>query len=84
MKSPVSPSTTPTRHLPASPLANWKGATFKMEIQTDGDLKLDFEDLVDELNQFEQDAKALKDRIARLMDDAKVAFDVGDPVQADD
>jgi hypothetical protein len=55
-----------------------------MESQTDGDLKLDFEDLVDELTQFEQDAKALKDRIAQLMDDAKVAFDVGDTVQADD
>jgi len=55
-----------------------------MEYQTDGDLKLDFEDLVEELDQFEEDAKVLKNRIAQLMDDAKVAFDVGDTVQADD
>lgn len=55
-----------------------------METHADADLKLDFEDLVEELNQFEQDAKVLKDRIAQLMDEAKVAFDVGDDAQADD
>ncbi len=55
-----------------------------MDYQADGDLKLDFEDLVEELDQFEQEAKVLKDRIARLMDDAKVAFEVGEPVQTED
>ena len=55
-----------------------------MDFQADGDLKLDFEDLVEELNQFEEEAKALKDRIDRLMVDAKVTFDVGETDQADD
>lgn len=43
-----------------------------MDDRPNGDLVLDFEDLVEELNQFERDAEQLKDRIACLMDDAKV------------
>ena len=35
------------------------------------DLKLDFEDLVKELDQFEQDAKSLQNRIDQFMSDAK-------------
>ena len=35
------------------------------------DPNLDYEDLVDELDQFEQEAKSLKERIARFMQDAQ-------------
>ena len=37
------------------------------------DQNLDYEDLVDELDQFEQEAKSLKERIARFMQDAQEA-----------
>ena len=37
------------------------------------DPNLDYEDLVDELDQFEQEAKSLKERIARFMQDAQEA-----------
>ena len=37
------------------------------------DPNLDYEDLVDELDQFEQEAKSLKERIARFMKDAQEA-----------
>jgi uncharacterized coiled-coil DUF342 family protein len=43
-----------------------------MEIRV-SDPNLDFEDLVDELDQFEQEAKSLKERIARFMQDAQAA-----------
>ena len=43
-----------------------------MDDRPNGDLVLDFEDLVEELDQFERDAEQLKDRIACLIDDAKV------------
>ena len=36
-----------------------------------------FEDLVEELDQFEQDLQVLQDRIGRFMDDAKQAFGDG-------
>ncbi|MDP6776032.1 MAG: hypothetical protein QGI83_04635 [Candidatus Latescibacteria bacterium] len=42
------------------------------DYRPNGDLVLDFEDLVEELDQFEKDAEQLKDRIAGLIDDAKV------------
>ena len=41
-----------------------------MEIRV-SDPNLDYEDLVDELDQFEQEAKSLKERIARFMQDAQ-------------
>jgi uncharacterized coiled-coil DUF342 family protein len=41
-----------------------------MEIRV-SDPALDYEDLVDELDQFEQDAKSLKERIAQFMQDAQ-------------
>ncbi len=52
-----------------------------------GELKLDFEDLVEELDQFEQDVKVLRDRIAGFMDDARqatgesVVFETGSDYQ---
>ncbi len=42
-----------------------------MDDRPNGDLVLDFEDLVEELDQFERDAEQLKDRIACLIGDAK-------------
>lgn len=40
-------------------------------------LKLDFEDLVSELNQFEREAEALQERIAQFMDNARQAIESG-------
>ena len=36
-----------------------------------GECRLDYEDLVEELNQFEQDVVALRDRISGFIDNAK-------------
>ncbi len=48
-----------------------------MAYRTGSTSNLDFEDLVEELARFEQDARTLKDRIACFMDDAKQAADNG-------
>lgn len=44
-----------------------------MSWKESGTIKLDYEDLVQELNQFEQKAQSLQDRINRWMDDAGLA-----------
>lgn len=76
------PASTGAPRLP-SPLGfpQRKGVCTMAAHRTGADPSLEYEDLVGELAQFEQDAKRLKDRIARFMQDAKQAVegeDVGE------